>query len=389
MKKFIISICSVLCFMLITTSSILCKPTYAENANAVVTTTAKASLLIDNASGEVLFENNSDAKVQVASIVKLMTALITLEKVDSGELKLDDKLQTSTNSAGMGGSQVFVDPYVEYTINEMLKSVVVASANDASVALAEHISGSEENFVTLMNNRAQQLGMTNTLYANCTGLPDSQQYSSAKDTAKVFKEVLKHKKYFDYSKIWMEDLIHPSGRKTELVNTNKLIRYYKGCDAGKTGFTDEAGHCLVASAERNNMRFIAVALASKGSQDRFNDVAALFNYGFANFENSKIVSADQPIKTVDVTMSMVDSIELFAQQEFYALNKKGEKVNYDVTYELPNNIKAPIKANEKIGKIIISKDGEIVEEISLIAKEDVDKITYGQSVKKIINNWSI
>ena len=194
---------------------------------------SKSACLMSYETREVLFEKNSHTKVPVASMVKMMTILLTVEDIENGELSLDEMVSTSENASGMGGSQVFIDPYVEYSVEDLLKSVIVASANDASVALAEHISGSEANFVKRMNRRASELGMTDTNYVNCTGLPAAEGYSSAYDSAIILSELASHDIYHNYSTIWMQDLVHPSGRVTGLTNTNRLIRYYSGCDGGK------------------------------------------------------------------------------------------------------------------------------------------------------------
>ena len=383
MKKFLITICCVLCICIIPLSGI----TQGEFAKADEAYTAKSIILVDYNSGEVLKEDNADEKLPIASMVKMMTLLLTFEEMDKGNLTLDTKITTTENASGMGGSQVFIDPYVTYTAEQMIKSVIMASANDASVALAEHISGSEDTFVKKMNERAKVLGMTNTLYANCTGLPEPEQYSSARDVSILMKELLKHDIYFNYSTIWMDELIHPSGRKTELVNTNKLTRYYKGCDAGKTGSTSEAGYCLCASAKRDDMRLISVVIGSKTGQDRFNESASLFNYGFANFENKNIISSTTPLGKIEVKRAKINEIEYYAEKPFYGLCKKGETDAFKTEIELDDSISAPIKAGEKIGTITVIKDGQVKEEIAIVVKEDVKVLSYGESIKKIASNW--
>ena len=383
MKKFLITICCVLCICIIPLSGI----TQGEFAKADEAYTAKSIILVDYNSGEVLKEDNADEKLPIASMVKMMTLLLTFEEMDKGNLTLDTKITTTENASGMGGSQVFIDPYVTYTAGQMIKSVIMASANDASVALAEHISGSEDTFVKKMNERAKALGMTNTLYANCTGLPEPEQYSSARDVSILMKELLRHEIYFNYSTIWMDELIHPSGRKTELVNTNKLTRYYKGCDAGKTGSTSEAGYCLCASAKRDDMRLISVVIGSKTGQDRFNESASLFNYGFANFENKNIISSTTPLGNIEVKRAKINEIEYYAEKPFYGLCKKGETDAFKTEIELDDSISAPIKAGEKIGTITVIKDGQVKEEIAIVVKEDVKVLSYGESIKKIASNW--
>ena len=249
---------------------------FTSNA-AEIDITSKSAALVDYSSGEILFEKNATEHLPIASMVKMMTILLTLEEFEKGNLSEDTMITTSENASGMGGSQVFIDPYVEYSAGDLLKSVIVASGNDASVALAEHISGSEQTFVKRMNDKAKELGMNDTNYVNCTGLPAPEQYSCAKDCAIVLKQVCGYELYHKYSTIWMDELIHPSGRKTELVNTNRLVRYYEGCEGGKTGSTNEAGCCLSASAKRGGMRLISVIIGANNSQTRFNECSKLFN----------------------------------------------------------------------------------------------------------------
>lgn len=348
---------------------------------------AKVGFLMDFNSFEVLYEQNADAELQIASMVKLMTILLTLEELDNNKIALTDKLTTTTNASGMGGSQVFIDPNVQYTIDDMLKSVVMASANDASVALAEHIAGSEANFVKRMNKKASDLGMKNTIYVNCSGIPAPMQHSTARDTAILLSEIIPNKLYQKYSTIWMDELIHPSGRKTELVNTNKLIRYYNGCDCGKTGSTDEAGYCLSASAVRDNMRLIAVVMGAKSGKERFNQTAKLFNYGFSNFANEKLLSQDEPLSTIKVKKSEVGQIEAYASEDFYGIIKKGEQSNWEMSTEIVDTITAPMKSGDKVGNVIISKKGVVIKEIPVILIQDIEVLTFGQGFKKIIEHF--
>ena len=385
MKKLIFGIfCGIMC--------IVC-PLSCEKINSVSAQTANleikgsSSILVDFNSGDVLYEQDADKKVQVASIVKLMTVLLTFEELDSGRLNLSDTITTTENASGMGGSQVFIDPYENYTVEEMLKSVIVASANDASVALAEHISGSEEKFVERMNKKAKEIGLNNTVYVNASGLPQPGQFSTARDVAKLTKEVVSNKRYFEYSTIWLDTLVHPSGRETEVVNTNKLIRYFKGCDAGKTGSTDEAGYCLTATAKRDNMRLIGVVLGAKTATERFNETSRLLTYGFSNFENKNIVSTQNPICDIQVLRSKTKSIPVFTSENFTATCKKGENSNHEISTEVNGKIKAPIKSGDVVGKMTISKNGVVIREIDLISGCDVDSLTFGDSFKEIISNW--
>lgn len=348
---------------------------------------SKSGILMDYSSKEVLFEKDADKHLPVASMVKMMTILLTLDEFDMGNLTEESMIVTTENASSMGGSQVFIDPYVEYSAGDLLKSVIMASANDASVALAEHISGSEESFVVKMNEKAKELGMNNTNYSNCTGLPAPEQYSSARDSALLLCEVTGHELYHKYSSIWMDELTHPSGRKTGLVNTNRLVKYYEGCDGGKTGSTNEAGCCLSASAKRNGMRLISVIVGAPNSQTRFNECSKLFNYGFANFENKTVVSLDNPLTTIAVSRGKIDNVEVFAKENFSAVVKKGSKDDFEVTQNLPNAISAPLKRGESIGKIIVSQNGNVVKEIDVITQVDLEKMSLVDGIGKIVKAW--
>ena len=334
-----------------------------------------------------MYAKNEKEHLPVASMVKMMTILLTLEEIDQGNLSLDDMITTSENASGMGGSQVFIDPYVEYRAEDLLKSVIVSSANDASVALAEHISGSENAFVVKMNERAEELGMADTNYVNCTGLPAPEQYSCAKDSALLLKQVAEHELYHKYSTIWMDELTHPSGRKTELVNTNRLIRYYEGCDGGKTGSTNEAGCCLSASAKRKNMRLISVVIGAKNSQTRFNECSSLFNYGFANFESKNLLSQNEVAKEIAINKGKVSTASVYASEDFSVVGKKGEDGGYSVDYNLPSQINAPVNSGDVVGKAIVSKNGEVIKEVDLVMREDVQKLSFKDCLDHITQKW--
>ena len=356
-------------------------------AESDVELSSKSGLLMDYSSGEILFEKDATNHLPVASMVKMMTILIALEEFEEGNVSLDTMISTTENASGMGGSQVFIDPYVEYSFEDLLKSVIVASANDASVALAEYFNGNEKSFVNRMNRRAKELGMNDTNYSNCTGLPAPEQYSCAKDSCVLMREILKHDLYHKYSSIWMDTLTHPSGRETELVNTNKLIRYFQGCDGGKTGSTNEAGCCLTASAKRGDMRLISCIIGAENSKTRFNESSLLLNYGFSNFENKFLVSVDTALSTLPVTKGKTDEVEVFASENFTAVVKKGDKDKYETILKLPEKVKAPLKSGDKIGSVIVTKDGNIVKEIDVVVKENIKHSSYFDGLGKIAENW--
>ncbi len=388
MKK-IFAIFCVLCLLIIPICSSTIKVNDTVQAESdILQINSKASLLMDYNTNTIIYENNSKARLPVASMVKIMTLLLTYEAIDNGSLTLDTMITTTENASKMGGSQVFIDPYVEYKTEDLIKSVVMMSANDASVALAEQISGSESAFVQKMNEKAKELNMENTLYANCTGLPAPEQYSCANDCAILLKELLKHEHYHSLSTIWMDKLTHPSGRETELVNTNKLVRYYKGCDSGKTGSTSEAGYCLTASAQKNDFRLIAVVVGAKTGQERFNGVTELFNYGFANYENKNVLDCNVPVlENYEILQSKCKTANIYAKESYYGLCKKGSNTGYDISYVVNDKLKAPINSGEKVGILTITKDGNVVKEIDLIVKEDIEKVGYFDSIKIIAENW--
>ena len=364
------------------------------NASAATKTedyTAKALYLMDYNSGEVLFENNSTQKIPVASIVKLMTINLTCKELQKGTIKLDDKVIASKKAASMGGSQVFIEEGGEYLVADLLKSTIISSANDASVLLAETIAGSEENFVSLMNAEAKNLGLENTNYVNCTGLPASNQFSCAKDCATLLKEVTKYDDYHKFSTIWMDKLVHSKNRETELVNTNKLIRYYEGCDGGKTGSTSEAGYCLAATAKRGNMRLIGVVLDAENGKLRFAETSKLLNYGFSNYENELVVGKNfLENDLVSVENGRTKFINVEPQEEIYILSKKGQEDEGVSTQVLLNDyITAPLKKGDVVGEIIVIKNGEVINKTNLISLDDVAKATYIDKIQTLINKWKV
>lgn len=380
----------IICFMLIFVSICLLISTNAKTVFADDGFDAKAYILVDYSSGEVLLKNNEKEHLEIASMVKLMTSLLTLEKIDAGELNLDQKLMVSEHAASQEGSQAFLDAGKEYSVDELLKSVIIASANDSSVVLSEAIGGSEEGFVNMMNAKAKELGLNNTLYANATGLPsDKEQYSCAEDVAKLLKKEMEHKLYFKYSNVWIDEIIHESGRRTELVNTNVLIRKYQGVDIGKTGFTDEAGYCLSCSCKKNDMRLISVVIGTKSTKERFSITTNLLNFGFANFESKKVLNKTDVLDKVFVKGASEKLVDAEYENDFVLTVKKGEKADIKTKVEIQENLKAPIKKGDKIGKVFVVKDGLVVGEVNIVAKQDVKKATFGDAIKKVFDNFRV
>lgn len=384
MKKFLTSISLFgLCLCLLVTGF----GGQVAKAETDLDISSKSAYLMEYESGQTLFSKDGNKRLPVASMVKMMTILLALEEYDAGNVSLDTMITTTENASSMGGSQVFIDPFVEYSFEDLLKSVIMASANDASVALAEYFNGNEKAFTNRMNKRAQELGMKDTHYANCTGLPAPEQYSSAKDTAILLKEILKHDLYHKYSTIWMDTLKHPSGRETELTNTNRLIRYYQGCDGGKTGSTNEAGCCLGASAKRGDMRLISVIVGAENSKTRFNESAQLFNYGFGNFQSEKLVDSEVALAQIPVLKGKMTEISAFAQESFSAVVKKGDKMGYETEVNMQDKIKAPQKAGDKIGEMIVTHNGNKIKTIPIVLKEDVKQLSWFEMAHKIVEKW--
>ena len=388
MKKYVISFLLIFCFALLSFGGAVID-TYAANLDES-SFSAKSLYLMDYNSGQVLYEKDAEKELPVASIVKLMTIELVCEKLESGELKLDDTVIVSQKAQSMGGSQVFIEEGGEYSVGDLLKSTIVSSANDASVALAETISGSEENFVVLMNKKAKELGLKNTNYVNCTGLPASNQYSCAKDTAILLKNVLSHDDYHRYSTIWMDSLSHPKGRQSELVNTNKLIRYYEGCDGGKTGSTSEAGYCLVATAKRGDMRLIGSVLGAENGKKRFSETSSLLNYGFSNFENKQVVSKDSLLNdNLQVKNAKVDEVKIASKENIFVLSKKGSDDDITTKVELNSDLKAPLKKGDKVGRIFVMRNSEVVGECDIVSMDDVKASSIMDNITKIAENWKL
>lgn len=348
----------------------------------------KAVYLVDSATGTEMYSSRSDDRLPIASMVKIMTTLLALESVDRGELSLDEMVPVSDVAASMGGSQVFLDSGKEYKAGELIKSIIVASANDSCVAMAERLSGSVEGFVKDMNERAKALGMNNTNFVNCTGLPAPESYSSAKDVSIMFRELIKHPKYFEYAGIWLEDFVHPDGRTTSMTNTNKLVRFYNGCDGGKTGFTSEAKFCLSATAERNGLRVVAVVIGADSSKERFASVSNLFGYAFSNYSAKVIQSKDDCIEnSIRVLGGREKGISVAVKEDFKALVKKGDDGEYKVHFNLPATVKAPIVRGGEIGKAYLTRNGEVIGECPVVSVVDVEKARYSDTLKHICDEW--
>jgi len=348
---------------------------------------SKSALLMDYDTGTILYEENSHEKLPIASITKIMTTLLALEAIEDGRISLDDEVVISEYAASMGGSQVFLSAGEKLPVSALLKAIIVASANDASVALAEKISGTVETFVSKMNQKAKELGMENTHFADCTGLSDEDNYSTAYDVSIMSRELLKYPLFFQWSTIWLDHL-EESENNTMLTNTNRLVRFYEGCDGIKTGSTSKAKSCLAATAKRGNLRLIAIILAAPTSKTRFNEAAKLMDYGFANYEAVPLIKKDSVVeKNIAVTGGKEKAIVGLAAKDYSLLQKKGEPSQYQMDTIIDQPIKAPIKAGQKIGYINIKQGGKDIGTVDILADRDVDKAGIYDYFKQIIQDW--
>ena len=339
---------------------------------------AKSAILMEDSTGKVLYESNPDERVPIASVTKVMTMLLIMEAVDSGKITLDDMVTVSENAMSYGGSTMFLEAGEQLTVNDMMKGIAVASANDGCVAMAEHLAGSESAFVDMMNAKAQELGMENTHFMNTNGLDEDDHYSSARDVAIMSRELIKHKTIFNYTSIWMDTL---RGGKFQLANTNKLIRFYEGANGLKTGSTSKALCCLSATAKRNDMQLIAVVLGAPTSAERFSSAKSLLDYGFANYAVNTQVTAGDEIERVHVEKGVDNEVSVVAGDTYSTLVKKGQEDNVTKEVILDEQITAPLEAGEKLGTMKISRDGETLAEIDLNAANAVEKKGIGLIVK--------
>lgn len=345
-----------------------------------------SSLLMDFASGTVIHELNASQRRPIASMVKIMTLLRTYESIASGKASLEDDVTISQRAADMGGSQAFLDAGSVHKLKNLIKTIIVASANDSCVAVAEHISGSVENFVDSMNKRAGELGLKDTNFVNCTGLPATNQYSCAGDVATMMRTLIStESNYFEYSKIWMEDFVHPGGRVTGLTNTNRLIRFYQGCDGGKTGYTNEAKHCLCATAKRGETRLIAVVVGAPDSQTRFKEVSDLLNYGFGNYE-SKVMLAKDGLEEIQIKSGVKEALKIAPAEQLALFGKKGETKG-ELVIDL-HDVKAPVKKGDAVGyALIVAPDGSVLAKTDIVALEDIEKQSFFDTVRDILGQW--
>ena len=338
---------------------------------------APSYVLMERSTGEVLLEHNAHERLRPASVTKVMTLLLIMEALDDGRIGWDDMVQTSAAAAAKGGSQIYLEENEQLPLEEMLKSIVVSSANDCACAMAEHIAGSEEAFAVLMNKRAAELGMKDTHFVNASGLDADGHISTAADVAKMACELLKHDVIKNYTTIWTDTL---RNGKTQLVNTNKLIRFYEGATGLKTGTTDKAGYCVTASAKKNGTELVAVILDGQTSDLRFTAAKALLNYGFANFETAFPQIGEEALLEVPVRGGQKSYVKLEGAKNNRLLTEKGRGGDIEVKIELEPSVDAPVAKGRILGHAVFSLDGETLMTKELYACEEVKQKTFGFSL---------
>jgi serine-type D-Ala-D-Ala carboxypeptidase (penicillin-binding protein 5/6) len=360
-------------------------PTFAEEKTTGVelVDNAKSAVLIERDTGTILYNKNSDEMLPPASMTKIMTMLLIMEAIDLGKIKWDEKIRTSEYAASMGGSQIFLEPGEEMTSEEMLKGIAIGSANDASVAMAERIAGSEEAFVEMMNAKVKELGLKSTVFKNVTGLPEDGHYSTAHDMAVMAKELLKYEGITKFTGTYEAYLREQSDKKFWLVNTNRLVRFYPGVDGLKTGFTNEAKYCLTATAEKDGMRVIAVVFGAPTSKERNAQISKMLDYAFAQYQTHPMYERSFSVGEVKVSKGSESKVEALTSEPISLLTKKGEKVDdvkKEITYE--KDLKAPIEKGQTIGTLKLVKNGETLVSSPLVAKASVKEANWWTLYKR-------
>ena len=347
-----------------------------------LTLTSHAALLMEKTTGQILYAQNEHDALPPASVTKIMTVLLTMEAIDSGRIALDDMVTVSAYAAGMGGSQVFLAEGEQMSVDDLLKAVCVSSGNDAAVALAEHVAGVTELFVEQMNNRARELGMKDTHFVNCTGLTAEGHVTSAHDIALMSRELLlHHPEVRRYTTIWMDTLRNGT---FGLSNTNKLIRFYDGATGLKTGFTQEAGYCISATAERDGMELIAVIMKGNTSDSRNADAKTLLNYGFSTYALVNI-QPEEPLPVLPVVLGTADTVSAVLPEEGRTLLlEKSQTGGLTQTVELPETVTAPVCAGDRLGTLTVSREGTVALAIPIVAGETVARLTWSQTVTQML-----
>ena len=350
---------------------------------------AKSAIMIEASTGKIIFEKNSKEKLAMASMTKMMSLLLIMENIENGNIKWNEMVTASENASSMGGSQIFLQTGEQMSVEDLVKGICIASGNDATVAMAERIGGTEENFVKMMNDKAKELGLKNTHFVNSYGFDADDHYSSAYDMAMIAKELVKHKKILEFSGTYEDYLRKDTANSFWLVNTNKLVRYYSGADGLKTGFTDKAMYCLTATAKKNNMRLITVVMGEPNSTTRSSETATMLDYGFNNYKLDTFLSSKKILSKSKINLGEKETVNVVAKEDITILNKNTDGKR-NVTYKLKlDTIKAPVKIGDKVGKIEVIENDQIIMEIIATVDANIKKANiftiYLRDLKDIIS----
>ncbi|MGG1573756.1 D-alanyl-D-alanine carboxypeptidase family protein [Fictibacillus sp. NRS-1165] len=363
--------------------------TFAAEKTLSLAPNASSAILIERDTGTVLFDKNSHKKLPPASMTKIMTMILIMETLDSGKIKLTDPVRVSEYAASMGGSQIFLEPGEEMTVHDLMKGIAIGSANDASVAMAEKVGGSESSFVDMMNKKAKQLGLNDTFFKNVTGLPAAGHYSSAHDMAIMGKELLKHEEITKYTGQYEQYLRQNTPNKFWLVNTNRLVKFYPGTDGLKTGFTQEAKYCLTATAKKHDMRVIAVVMGAPNPKERNKQITSMFDYAFSQYATKKLFDRHQIVKQVKIQKANKQNLAVVTSESISILSKRGEKENKVIPkVTVMPDLKMPIKKGEQVGMLSIVKDGKTITKSPLLASENVKSASWWSLFKRTIGHMA-
>ena len=344
---------------------------------------AKSAILIEMNTGSVIYEKNKDEQLSPASMTKIMTMLLIMEALDKKQITMDEKVRASEYAASMGGSQIFLEPGEEMTVEQLLRGIAIGSGNDASVAMAEKLAGSEEEFVKLMNKKAAELGLKDTKFQNATGLPVQEHYSTAHDMAVMARELLKHEEITKFTSLYESYLRENTDKKFWLVNTNRLVKFYPGVDGLKTGFTHDAKYCLTATAKKDNMRVIAVVFGAANPKERNAQVTQMLDYAFAKYQSRQVYKKNMPLAMLTIEKGQKKKVSLVTSEPVSLLSKKGEeKLNIRPKIILNKDVQAPVKKGEQLGTVQMLLGDKIVSETPLIASEDVKRATWFDLYKR-------
>lgn len=350
---------------------------------------ATSAIIIEASTGTIIYNKNEHEKLAPASMTKMMGLLLIMEQIEKGNLKWDEKVTASANASSMGGSQIFLETGEQMTVEELVKGISIASGNDAMVAMAERIAGTEEAFVELMNKKASELGLKNTNFKNCTGLDTENHYSSANDMALIAKELVKHDKILEFSGTYEDYIREGTDKSFWLVNTNKLVRFYQGVDGLKTGYTTTAGYCLTATAKKDGMRIITVVMNEPNSNTRNSETTAMLDYGFNMYGMEQLLNKDNVLGKIKVDLGEKEYVEVVPKEEVNILNNKNSNKR-NVTYKVElNDVKAPIAKGDTVGKINVIENNKTIMTVDVTVKEDIDKanifISYLRNLKNIVS----